>query len=133
MILNKTNCCFVFFLFIFNSNAIHAQTNSVTSPIDSLVKKHVAINESKHSMPGFRIQIYFGGQRSKAMEIKADFNSRFPETTAYLLYHQPNFKVRIGDFRTRLEAVKLLDQIKPQYSVSFIVKDDIALPFGAGK
>ncbi|MCX6292015.1 MAG: SPOR domain-containing protein [Bacteroidetes bacterium] len=96
--------------------------------MDDLVKKQKEINLQKQTMPGFRIQIYFGANRPKAIEAKMDFNSKHPETGSYISYQQPNFKVRVGDFRTRLEAQKFLKNIQGQYSSSFIVPDDVRLP-----
>jgi hypothetical protein len=99
---------------------------------DSLVKvlmnRHIAVNQVKRSMPGYRIQIYFGPTRAKANEVKSEFLQTFPNVGAYLVYHQPNFKIRVGDFKTRLEALKFLQEIQPLYSAAFLVKDDVALP-----
>lgn len=99
-----------------------------TAKLDSLVDKHVKINQSNKTMPGYRIQVYFGQQRSKAMEIKSDFELRYGGIPVYLTYKQPNFKVRAGDFKTKLEASKYLNDIKSSYAVAFIVKDDVKLP-----
>ena len=74
------------------------------SRFDELVNKQKVQNQINQSMHGYRIQIYFGGIRQKASEVKLDFNSRFPDIQAYLSYQQPNFKVRIGDYRNRFEA-----------------------------
>lgn len=99
---------------------------------DSLVKvllnRHVAINQAKRTMPGYRVQIYFGPQRIKATEVKTDFLHIYPNVGAYLVYHQPNFKIRVGDFKTRLEAMKFLKELQPLYSTAFLVKDDVKLP-----
>jgi len=111
------------------SNCIHAQpATGSEAQMDALIKKHIAINEKKQSMPGYRVQIYFGAKRDIATEIKNGFNEDFPDIPAYLLYQQPNFKVRVGDCKTRLEAVKILETIKNTYEVAFIVKDDVKLP-----
>lgn len=79
-------------------------------------------------MPGYRVQIYFGGVRQKAAEVKLDFAGKHPEIASYLTYLAPNFKVRVGDFRTRLEAQGFLKSIEGQYPTSFIVQDEIKLP-----
>lgn len=79
-------------------------------------------------MPGFRVQVYYGSQRSKAMEIRTEVLKKFPQSAAYIIYQQPNFKVRLGDFKTRLEAMKLLDEVRHDYGQAFIVKDEVKLP-----
>lgn len=95
--------------------------------IDSLVSKHRQQNELKKSLPGYRIQLYSGAQRTKANDIRADFIQKFPDYQAYIVYQQPNFKVRVGDFRSRLEAFKLYKQLQDFYEAAFIVKDDIRI------
>jgi uncharacterized protein YdhG (YjbR/CyaY superfamily) len=79
-------------------------------------------------MPGYRIQIYFGAVRLKANELRARFNSRFPDMNAVVSYHQPNFKVRAGDFRTRMEAQSKLEMIEKEFPGAFVVPDEIRLP-----
>ena len=80
------------------------------------------------SMPGYRVQIHYGNNRTKATEIKAEFLLTHPDISAYLIYQQPNFKVRLGDFKTRLQAQELLDKIIDDYPASFIVRDEVRLP-----
>ena len=95
---------------------------------DELVNKHKEQNSVNQSMHGFRIQIYFGGVRQKASEVKLDFNSRYPDIPAYLSYQQPNFKVRVGDYRNRYEAQNFLKEIEGLYPTFFIVPDEVKLP-----
>lgn len=80
------------------------------------------------TMPGYRIQLYFGGERIKAQEVRSEFLLSYPEVPAYLIYQQPNFKVRAGDFRTRLEAAGFLKKLEFRFKSSFIVPDDVKLP-----
>lgn len=105
-------------------------TNRSDSLANELVERYKKVCATKMSMPGYRIQIYFGSERNKAQELKADFIKNFPETNAYLVYHQPYFKVRLGDFRTRIEAVGFLKKLGDRYTTAFIVTDDVKLPTG---
>ena len=93
----------------------------------SLLAKHISINEKKQSISGYRVQIYFGTQRNKANEVKSLFLQKYPEVSTYIIYQQPNFKVRIGDFYTRLEALKFYQKISSDFGNAFIIKDDIKL------
>ncbi|CAN5638277.1 SPOR domain-containing protein [soil metagenome] len=98
------------------------------SRIDDLIAKQKDGNTLKQTVPGYRVQIYFGSVRQKAAEVKLDINSKHAEMSSYLTYLAPNFKVRVGDFRTRLEAQGFLKSIEGQYPTSFIVQDEIRLP-----
>jgi hypothetical protein len=96
--------------------------------LDKLITKQKDYNAVKQTIPGYRVQIYFGGVRPKASEVKIEFSREHSEVPAYLTYSAPNFKVRVGDFRTRLEAVKFLKSIEGEYPTTFIVPDEITLP-----
>lgn len=96
----------------------------------------LAILEKKHrnvhlgvirSGGGYRIQIYNGNDREKANEIKIDFMRRFPGIRTYLTYVQPQFRVKVGDFRTRADAQKLYEQLSSLYNPSMIVPDIIVI------
>jgi len=132
-VMNPTNLLIVFAIFLLGlfPGISGAQTYSLKtqdSLVHVLVNRHIAINQAKKTMPGFRIQIYFGSDRTKANEVKSDFLQLFPNKGSYLVYQQPNFKIRVGDFKTRLEAMKFLKEIQSLYSAAFIVKDDVKLP-----
>lgn len=96
--------------------------------IDSLLNRHIRINNEKQSITGYRIQIYFGSTRVEALSSKADFIRKYPDLKIYMIYEQPNYKIRVGDFTTRYEAEKYHKQIIAEFKSSFIVPDEISLP-----
>jgi len=63
-----------------------------------------------------------------ATQTMLEFASRFPGVPAYLTYQQPNFKVRVGDYRSRFEAQKFLKEIDGMFPSGFIVPEDVKLP-----
>lgn len=127
---------FAILLFILlQIKSLFAQHDSVgkveiiqSNEIDKLLLKHLQINSENESIDGYRIQIHFGGEREKAKTIKTKFLQQFPDVAAYEVYQQPNFKVRVGDFRTRLEAQKFMSEINMYFPSAFIVADEIHLP-----
>jgi hypothetical protein len=96
--------------------------------IDELITRQKDHNTLRQTIEGYRVQIYFGSVRQKASDIKQDFSSKHTDVSSYLTYLAPNFKVRVGDFRTRLEAQGFLKSIEGQYPTSFIVQDEIKMP-----
>ena len=77
---------------------------------------------------GYRIQIaaYSGvNSKSQAEYARNSFNSLFPYTRSYLIYNEPYFKVRVGNYYTRLEAYKDLETIRETYPSAYIVPDKI--------
>ena len=78
---------------------------------------------------GYRIQIaaYSGvNSKSQAEYAKNSFNNLFPYTKAYLIYNEPYFKVRVGNYQSRLEAYKDLESIRLTYPSAYIVPDKIS-------
>lgn len=117
-------------LFVLISNTLSGQNKIVSqdSLANTLVEKHKRLNAAHSFMPGYRVQLYFGNDRNQATEMKSDFLLNYPKIGAYVLYHQPNFKLRVGDFKFRLEAVRFLQDVKADYNAAFIVQDDVKLP-----
>lgn len=59
------------------------------------------------------------------MEIKARFLQKYPETGTYLEYQSPQFKLRVGDFRSRAEADLFVNEVRKSFSAAFVVPDKI--------
>ena len=95
--------------------------------IQVLLSKHIEIN-SKAPIKGYRVKIHFGSDKNKAREIKGNFIAKFPDVPAYEKYDQPNFNIRVGDFRTKLEAYKFLKEVQVEFPSAFLVQDEIELP-----
>jgi hypothetical protein len=47
---------------------------------------------------------------------------------AYRTYTNPYFKVTVGDFRTKSEAMELLSRIRSEFPSAFVVKENIEYP-----
>jgi hypothetical protein len=100
--------------------------------VNTLIEKHIAFGENRGSIRGFRIQIFFdSGNNSKNSAVAAlnTFKAKHPHIEAYLIFQEPNYKIRVGDFRCRMDAQHFLHKISEEYENAFIVKDDeINLP-----
>ena len=134
MIIRKTFILLSFILFskgiIFSQTAV-VDTGKIVfvqdDKIKDLLAKHIEINAKAHIM-GYRVKIHFGSDKNKAKEIKGQFIAKYPNVPAYEKYDQPNFNIRVGDFRTKLEAYKFLKQIQAEFPTSFLVQDEIEMP-----
>lgn len=98
--------------------------------VDTLIQRVINKNKEKQTIKGYRVQIYSGTNHSKANKVKAEFMMAYPKEDIILFYQQPNFKVRIGNYRNRIEAMKmyhtLLDDTK--FRSVLLVPDEINLP-----
>lgn len=97
---------------------------TLTPEIDKLLSGY---SEHKHNQRGYRVQIFLG-DRATAENTKRGFLQKNPDVPAYLSWLAPNFRLRVGDLRTRLEAERLLRDLKATYPGSYIVPDDIEMP-----
>ena len=99
--------------------------------IIDLLKQQAVQNKKNGTVSGFRLQIYFGSGENahgQAIKIKTDFLSSNPSIKTYLLFRSPDFIIRVGDFRTKSEALKLKKALIFQYPNAFIVADEIPFP-----
>ena len=99
--------------------------------VNRLLDAHAQLLLSHPGMDGYRIQIFFdSGNTSKqaAMNAKKRFETRFPEIETYISFEEPNYKVRVGNFRNKLEAERCLNKIASAYPNAFIVPDFIDFP-----
>ena len=101
--------------------------------IDQLVRKQIEINEattrdSRRFVQGWRIQVINSPDRSKVFAAKATMLQEFPDWKAYLLYSSPNYKLRVGNFKTQEEAEDAVKQISRLFpSGIYIIPDVIEL------
>ena len=96
--------------------------------ISKITYQYQQVSKEKPEIDGFRVQIFFDSgtnSKNKAASIKNDFEVAYPGTKSYLSYKEPYYRVRIGDFRTLIEAVGFQKKIAGTYPNSFPVKDKI--------
>jgi hypothetical protein len=96
--------------------------------LDSIIDKKNRENTINQTINGYRIQLFSGNERTNANNIKTKFLKLYPDQTAYLAYNQPYFKIRVGDFRTKLNAKLFYNKIKGEFNECIIIADKINLP-----
>lgn len=97
----------------------HADPN-----VERLMQRYMELD---HAQSGFRVQIFLG-DRKTAEETKRAFLQKNPDIPAYQSWLAPNWRLRVGDCRTRLEAERLLRDLRTAYPGSYIVPDEIEMP-----
>lgn len=99
--------------------------------IHNLLKWHTSLNERKKTFSGFRIQIHsvnsYGCNINELKEIRNKFEKTFQTIPAYLKYFDPDFKIRTGNYHSRLESIPDLYRIRKLYPSSYPVKTEIYL------
>ena len=102
------------------------QSRAMRTAFDS----YVASNASK-KLTGYRIRVYFdNGQnaRNRSEAIARSISNAYPGMGVYRTFESPNFKVTVGDFRTKDEALKVYHALKATYPTALILKETINYP-----
>jgi len=96
--------------------------------IDFVENQYIKSWKKIKKIDGYRIQITsFAGVNSKSLIEKTaiQFRQQFPDITYNISYSEPNFRLRVGNYQTKLEAYKALQAIAPLFPGAFVLKDMI--------
>jgi len=121
----------ILILFVLISFSTYAQQEGniqidASSKVNKLVHKRITYNKAKTKMDGYRIQIYYGSENG-AISARSKFLGLFPNSSTYIEYDSPDWKVKVGDFKTRLEADKAREEILLVFEGAFVLKEKIPL------
>jgi SPOR domain len=119
---------FITILVFFTFNVAYCQADSLSN-IEEVKDYRINIlnktYKSSYKLKGYRVQIYSGNKKQPAKQARARFIQKHKKIEAYVLTKLPYFKVRVGDFKTKLEALKFQKKLTKDFPHSFIVNDDI--------
>jgi hypothetical protein len=98
--------------------------------VDSLIRKQIQINEvttrdSRRNIPGYRIQVANSNDRTQVFAIKTKIYQVYPELKPYLIYQPPNYKLKVGNFRTAEEAEPYLQKLTQDFPSGVYLIHDI--------
>jgi hypothetical protein len=97
----------------------------VTNKLEVIMDTISVRNKNIRYAQGYRIQIYSGNDRKEAEAAKAASYQLFPDITPYLIYAQPVYRVKAGDFLDRIEAEKYYVGFKAKYPTAIVVPDKV--------
>ena len=121
-------------------------TTLVGRDIMSLVGSKVTVNQSsavsnalRHYMnsnygkkiQGYRIRVFYDNSpqaRTRSESIAAYLRTQYPENGVYRTFESPNYKVTVGDFRSKDEALRIYNALKGTYPTAYIIKETINYP-----
>jgi len=99
-----------------------------SNAISSIMKKKIKVNEANPKISGYRVQVFSVSgvnSKDKVNKEKAEYLLKNKDVDIYIVYQSPYFKLRIGDYRDKLEANYYLQKIIKDYPFAFIVNDEI--------
>ena len=123
--LSKHNLLYFFILssfFCFSSKAQDGKTNvSVDPKIDQLLKEKRKLNTGLFLNEGYKIQIFYGNSEESKKKLQ-EFKKEFKDLDGTIIFNSPNYKVWIGNFKTRIEVERAMVDIKKKYPTALIIK-----------
>ena len=121
----------VFLFVVFQSLAQLGSTYlHVDERVEALVKKEgtAVPPASQPQINGYRVQLIFETERKKVEEAKNNFVRMYPKIDSYVQFSAPNFLLKVGDFRSYLEAEAIRDELFKEYPMGLILKEPVNLP-----
>lgn len=113
-------------LSVMGSGVTVNQSRTMRSALDSYIS-----NNAAKKLTGYRIRVYFDNGQSARMRsesIARSVSNAFPGIGVYRTFESPNFKVTVGDFRTKDEALKVYHSLKATYPTAIILRETINYP-----
>lgn len=110
--------CLLFLGFLTTQTVFCQSEKSDTMLVNELISKKRSFN--KEFSYGFRIQLY-NGFEVEARKISAKFKLDFPDTKTHLIYRQPEWKIQVGFYKTKLEADRGLLNFKRKYQSAIVI------------
>lgn len=102
------------------------QSSAISKTMESKAAK-----DASREMSGYRIRIYFDNSRTARGDSESAlyrFKARNPGVTAYRTFDNPYFKVTVGDYRNKSEALAALQDIRIYFPSAFIVREKFRYP-----
>ncbi|WP_026707559.1 SPOR domain-containing protein [Flavobacterium frigidarium] len=116
---------FLTFLICLTANSLMAQDQNLNVRQDAkfqqLLSERRKISSSATVNERYKIQI-FSGDSEKAKSELYICKQQFRELDGTIVFNTPNYKVWIGNFRTRIEAERNLVELRKSYSNAFLIK-----------
>jgi hypothetical protein len=109
------------------SQTIAKPANDVTARVDAAMEQLAVANKNVRYAQGYRIQIYSGNNRDEANNARNRSYALFPEITPHIVYNQPTFRVKVGDFVDRLDAQRVYAGLVSEFPNAMVVQDKVEI------
>ena len=101
-----------------------AQQGVVTIEQDPKIEQLIEVYKTTNSRADYyTIQVGFGNYE-EAKELKDLVKIDFPQWTPQIIFDSPTYRVRVGRFRTKLEAERKFIEVRKKYPAALILKPE---------
>ena len=100
----------------------YSQSASINIEQDAKIDKLLDIYKSAlSSSEYYRIQVGFGNSE-RAQTLKSNVEIDFPELPSRIDFDSPTYRVRVGRFKTKLEAERKFNEVRIKYPDAMLLK-----------
>lgn len=100
---------------------------AVNKKLDSVLDSIDRINVQRSFVDGFTIQVYSGSRKDDAMKAKQELTSSLPDLQSEVLYSQPNFRVKVGKYYSRIDAQKDYIDVKKLFPTAIVIPERVSI------
>ncbi len=104
-----------------------ATTLEVTNPLEKALGAMIQTNKSTTEVTGYRIQAFVGNEKTEYEAARTYLIQLFPQLELYPSYSQPTYRIKVGDFSTRLDAERYASQLKNRFPNAKVLPDRVDL------
>jgi SPOR domain len=115
------------FLLALSFSSAYAQKNIKVEEeynISRMMTRFIEINRAQTTTSGWRIQLVATTDRRKMEETKEAFLRNYPGISLDWEHAKPYYRLRAGAFKTKLEAIRVLERLKKDYPSAFPAQVD---------
>ncbi len=80
--------------------------------VTQLMKAWVLTNRAEPGIEGWRVQIMASTDRAQVEQGRTRFRTAYPDVSATSVQEQPYYKLRVGAFRTKQEALLFITTLE---------------------
>ena len=100
---------------------------AVNKKLDTVLDSINRYNVAKEFIDGFTIQSYAGLKREDALNAKKNLASSLPDLSSEVEYAQPNFRVKVGKYYSRIDAQRDYIAVKKYFPNAIVIPDKVAI------
>ena len=100
----------------------------MSDSLEKAMTEQVEKNKARKTQV-YRVRIYFDNSkdaRTISQQIVDTFSVYHPGVPVFRSYDNPYFKVTVGEFRTKSDAMRFLEAIRKEYPTVFLVRESFS-------
>ena len=115
------------FVLQYGHGQIDEPSNAITVHCDQRIEALVKAEKRTDQIMGYRLQICLDSNKEIVDEARDKYLKLYPLTDTYVNFENPHFNLKVGDFRSRIEAEKIKREIFGEFVICIIHEEMINL------